>query len=1119
MRRLKKVGARILGATMATGAILASGLLGTATAFADTTEGDLVIGPDGNNYESNVDQLWEESVQAIVAELAAMESGPSNRDGDVGTISGPFASNEGPNANLGSSSYFSWAEYSPATPNGHTLGAFVIDGKYQWCRDFSTGFPVGDGTITQNIVPVPAAQAIMKPTNPGLILDTGELGAAQMAFIMNAVIDGGTAPGADLKDSAEGYAAASVIVHANFEQTSAGQSILTKLPEALNQTGGPAATGVLERARALVTSAKENVKFDYKGQTSLTVDASKQKWTLDSIGIKSGDKYISGVETTITIDGPGVFTTTPTGTLSNGNKTWKGKTSDKGLHFEGVSTGNGTITANFAWGTIPVPSLEEHARPEGFQNTIMISPTKYNVPVKPDTETGDVVYDFKPMLISNVEDVDSKAIAKGETKISDSVKVFADPAYKNVNNDKFQGQWLGVGATYPGQDGYKPLPVTFTGKAYKIPGELPTGVVESIPSGSVVVAEAEITTGDTPDGCDYTSAKPCEFKVSEDLNDKWDGKPGFVVWEWKMEKSNQPKVAKDDLRLIASDWKDKFGIAEEQTVLQWEGKIESNIKINPTNNNTYLVDDLWITELPKDYPTFEGGYGFAADTKTVSQSLYFWADKYGDEVNSIDDAELIASIDVPAKNGFYPSLGDLDFKLQRDEDGNLLNGTYQFVHELKAPENGRVQSFISEIPDESEQFVVQEGEIEVWSKATGDVEDLTLAAPKATITDNFFYKGLDPSKEYRLEASLVLRDSGEPVKDKDGKPIVKTVMFTPEAIQRAKTVEGVVVVEFEFDATDLAGKTVVVFEKLYLGDELIAEDASVDHETQTIFIPELQTTATGEEGEKEIAPEPTKLIDKVCYTGLSPNKEYELKGKLMDKSTNKPLLIDGKEVTSELTFTPEKSDGCVEMVFEFDASKLKGQEIVVFEDMFREDVLVGTHHDITDKGQTVKVKKPTIGTTATSPNGGKEIDPTKDVVINDKVCYTDLTPGKEYELKGKLMDKSTNKPLVVNGKEVTSSLKFTPKEAKGCVEMSFKFDASGLAGKDIVVFEYLYQNGKEVTTHTDINDKGQTIHVRTPLAKTGANGALVLGAVGGALVLGAGALTLVLRRKNKGLGI
>ena len=85
--------------------------------------------------------------------------------------------------------------------------------------------------------------------------------------------------------------------------------------------------------------------------------------------------------------------------------------------------------------------------------------------------------------------------------------------------------------------------------------------------------------------------------------------------------------------------------------------------------------------------------------------------------------------------------------------------------------------------------------------------------------------------------------------------------------------------------------------------------------------------------------------------------------------------------------------------------------------------------------------------------------------------------------------------------------------------MPFKFDASGLAGKDIVVFEYLYQNGKEVTTHTDINDKGQTIHVRTPLAKTGANGALVLGAVGGALVLGAGALTLVLRRKNKGLGI
>ena len=1105
MRRLKKVGARVLGATMATGAILASGLLGTATAFADTPS-DITIGPDGLDYSPNIEQLWEESAQEAAnyadAQAKAVQATGVTPIADTGYITGPIP------GNAIQSPHFDWFENNSGTGDAHSLGAFMFNGQPQWCRDFSTGIPIGDGTTRPNILPIAAAQNAVKPSNPGLILDGGQLGASQMAYIFNAAKASGTA---------ESYAAASVITHVNFEQTAAGQAILAELPVALNQTGGEAATKVLTSARALVKEAKENVSIDYKGQTNLKVSESKQEWTMDGIGIKLKDQWISGINVTIKLDGPGTFTKTPSGTLSADKKTWEGKTATTGLNFEGVSTGNGTVTATYTWGKIDVPDIEEHTRPES-QNTITLSPDKYQAQPKPSTETGDVVYDFKPMLVSSVEDADSKAVAPGETKIKDSLKVYADPTYKNENNPEFQGMWLGVDRTYPGQSTYKTLPVTFTGKAYKIPGERPTGVVTEIPSGSKVVGEAKFTTKDNS-GCDHTAAKPCTYEVETDLNKDWDGKPGFVVWVWEMNKANQPSIKGDDITLIAADWKDQFGIDKEQTVIQWEGKIESNIKINPTNNNTYLVDDLWITELPKDYPTFEGGYGFAADTKTVSQSLYFWADKYGDEVNSIDDAELIASIDVPAKNGFYPSLGDLDFKLQRDEDGNLLNGTYQFVHELKAPENGRVASFISEIPDESEQYVVQEGEIEVWSKATGDVEDLTLAAPKATITDKFFYKGLDPSKEYRLEASLVFRDSGEPVKDKDGKPIVKTVMFTPEAIQRAKTVEGVVVVEFEFDATDLAGKTVVVFEKLYLGDELIAEDASVDHETQTIFIPELQTTATGEEGEKEIAPEPTKLIDKVCYTGLSPNKEYELKGKLMDKSTNKPLLIDGKEVTSELTFTPEKSDGCVEMVFEFDASKLKGQEIVVFEDMFREDVLVGTHHDITDKGQTVKVKKPTIGTTATSPNGGKEIDPTKDVVINDKVCYTDLTPGKEYELKGKLMDKSTNKPLVVNGKEVTSSLKFTPKEAKGCVEMSFKFDASGLAGKDIVVFEYLYQNGKEVTTHTDINDKGQTIHVRTPLAKTGANGALVLGAVGGALVLGAGALTLVLRRKNKGLGI
>ncbi|OFI45968.1 hypothetical protein BG262_06755 [Floricoccus penangensis] len=78
------------------------------------------------------------------------------------------------------------------------------------------------------------------------------------------------------------------------------------------------------------------------------------------------------------------------------------------------------------------------------------------------------------------------------------------------------------------------------------------------------------------------------------------------------------------------------------------------------------------------------------------------------------------------------------------------------------------------------------------------------------------------------------------------------------------------------------------------------------------------------------------------------------------------------------------------------------------------------------------------------------------------------------------MDKSTNKPLLVDGKEVTGSTTFTAEKANGSVDVTFTFDASALEGKTIVVFEKLFQNGKEVASHEDINDKAQTVTVETP---------------------------------------
>lgn len=124
-------------------------------------------------------------------------------------------------------------------------------------------------------------------------------------------------------------------------------------------------------------------------------------------------------------------------------------------------------------------------------------------------------------------------------------------------------------------------------------------------------------------------------------------------------------------------------------------------------------------------------------------------------------------------------------------------------------------------------------------------------------------------------------------------------------------------------------------------------------------IPELKTMATIN-GKKEVTAKGEITIDDVVeYKHLVPGKEYKIVGTLMDKSTGKPFEIDGKPITSEVTFTPEKSNGKVTVSFTFDASAIKETtELVVFETVYRDNVEIAVHADIDDEGQTVKINVP-----------------------------------------------------------------------------------------------------------------------------------------------------------------
>lgn len=122
-------------------------------------------------------------------------------------------------------------------------------------------------------------------------------------------------------------------------------------------------------------------------------------------------------------------------------------------------------------------------------------------------------------------------------------------------------------------------------------------------------------------------------------------------------------------------------------------------------------------------------------------------------------------------------------------------------------------------------------------------------------------------------------------------------------------------------------------------------------------------------------------------------------------------------------------------------------------------------------------KIPELGTTATI-DGKKEFTVNGDITIDDVVSYKHLTAGKEYTIKGVLMDKSTGKQFLVDGKEVCSEVTFTPETADGEVTVSFTFDGSVITqDTEIVVFETLYRDGTKIAVHADIEDEGQTVTI------------------------------------------
>ncbi len=368
------------------------------------------------------------------------------------------------------------------------------------------------------------------------------------------------------------------------------------------------------------------------------------------------------------------------------------------------------------------------------------------------------------------------------------------------------------------------------------------------------------------------------------------------------------------------------------------------------------------------------------------------------------------------------------------------------------------------------------------------------------ISDKVEYSHLVAGKTYTVIGELHDAATGDAV-TVNGQAITAEKTFT------AEDSAGSVTLDYAFDSYDLKGKTLVVYETLTdaKGAKLAEHRDKSDVSQQvTVLTPKLSTSAVGDaDNSKSVTAEgDVTVTDYVRYTGLTAGQTYTLTGTLMDKSTKKAFMdADGTPVTATAEFTAEAESGTTTVTFTFDASGIKtGTKLVAFETVATNGIEIADHKDINDIDQTVTVKAPVIGTTAVdAADGDKTVTGEENVAVRDTVHYNNVTPGKTYKVIGTLYEKVLDKNGKVtkkvfkdkNGTPVTAEANFTAEDSYGNVDVTFYFDGSSLKeGTSLVAFESLSHNDKEIASHADVNDSGQTVIITKPKLSTTATDAL-----------------------------
>lgn len=365
----------------------------------------------------------------------------------------------------------------------------------------------------------------------------------------------------------------------------------------------------------------------------------------------------------------------------------------------------------------------------------------------------------------------------------------------------------------------------------------------------------------------------------------------------------------------------------------------------------------------------------------------------------------------------------------------------------------------------------------------------TIAPTKdADVVDTIFCKNLATGISVDFYGIAIDKDTNKPV-ELNGKPVV---VKQSETISKA---DQEVQLHYVVDGTKLKGKRLTSFVFAVYNGKIVFKHTDPNSAEQSFSFSSLRTKFLDDKNgtHATMLTEDVHQTDTVTLDGLTKGERFTLKGVVYNKSTRKPMLVDGKQVTNSIDFTAKGNSEEVALKYQYNGLKSdayhkdKNDDLVSFVYLYKDGILIDKEEDFDSFDQTIKL--PSCGTSASDGITKLHVGyASKTAIFRDSVDYYNLIVGDWYSTTLTLHLNKDGKdagPLKdANGNLITATVKFQAKTTDGSVKVEVKYDASLLADETITAFETIRTKGYEVCGHTEITDEGQQIHY--PELKTSA---------------------------------